>query len=141
MGNLPIRKCEARTATGKQCRGFPRKGSQFCSIHAPELNAEHIYIREAAELLNRRLGTVRKWDRNGILPEHLRPMRGPRGWRYWTPGQIEMIKEWMRETEFHAGRGLPHWNPTEKELDKAINAMRRVHNYKKPRLEEIEFKP
>jgi|SRR5690348_5749435 len=87
--------------------------------------AERIYIREAAELLNRRMGTLRKWEQLGVLPRHLRPHRGHRNWRYWTPEQIDGIRKWMRKEERVVGRGLPHYNPTEKELDEAIAAMRK----------------
>lgn len=87
-------------------------------------NAERIYIREAAELLNRRMATMRKWEQLGVLPAHLRPHRGHRGWRYWTPSQIQGIREWLRETDRRPGKGLPHYNPTEEELDKAILSMR-----------------
>lgn len=85
---------------------------------------QRIYIREAAELLNRRMATLRKWEQLGVLPEDLVPHRGTRGWRYWTPEQINGIRQWIRETDRRPGKGLPHYNPTEKELDKAIEAMR-----------------
>jgi hypothetical protein len=97
---------------------------------ASKEQAERIYIREAAELLNRRMGTLRKWEQDGVLPRHLMPHRGHRNWRYWTPKQIEGIKEWMRKPQRVPGRGLPHYNPTERELDKAIAAMR--HPRKRP---------
>lgn len=83
-----------------------------------------VYIREAADLLNRRMATLRKWEQLGVLPEDLLPHRGTRGWRYWTPEQISGIREWIRETDRRPGKGLPHYNPTEKQLDKAIEAMR-----------------
>jgi hypothetical protein len=86
--------------------------------------AERIYIREAAELLNRRMGTLRKWEQLGVLPQHLVAHRGERGWRYWTPDQLEGIREWLRDSDRRPGKGLPHWNPTEQQLDKAIKAMR-----------------
>lgn len=86
---------------------------------------ERVYIREAADLLNRRMATMRKWEQLGILPKHLLPHRGQRGWRYWTPDQIEGIREWLRETDRRPGKGLPHYNPTEAQLDDAIAAMRR----------------
>lgn len=91
----------------------------------PLEGAERVYIREAAEALNRRMSTLRKWEQLDVLPDHLRPQRGHRGWRYWTPDQIEGIRKWIRETERKPGKGLPHYNPTEKELDQAIAAMRK----------------
>ena len=86
---------------------------------------QRIYIREAAVELNRRMGTLRKWEQIGILPEELVPQRGDRGWRYWTRPQLNALKDWIRETDRRPGKGLPHYNPTEAELDRAINAMRK----------------
>ena len=86
---------------------------------------ERIYIREAAAALNRQMATLRKWEQLDVLPEHLRPARGDRGWRYWTPDQIEGIKQWIRDTDRRPGKGLPHYDPTEAELDRAIAAMRK----------------
>jgi DNA-binding transcriptional MerR regulator len=86
---------------------------------------ERIYIREAAQLLNRRMATLRKWEQINALPPHLQPHRGNRGWRYWTPEQIEGIREWLRDTDRRPGKGLPHYNPTELQLERAISAMRR----------------
>ena len=95
--------------------------------------AERIYIREAAQLLNRRMATMRKWEQLGALPDHLLPHRGIRDWRYWTPDQIEGIRKWIRDTDRRPGKGLPHYSPTEAQLDKAIEAMR------KPRAKNKEF--
>lgn len=89
-----------------------------------EQGADRIYIREAADLLNRRMATLRKWEQLSVLPSHLIPHRGSRGWRYWTPTQIEGIRKWIRETDRRPGKGLPHYNPTDKELDQAIASMR-----------------
>lgn len=90
-----------------------------------EKSAERIYIREAAQLLNRRMATLRKWEQLSVLPDHLIPHRGSRGWRYWTPDQVEGIRKWIRETDRRPGKGLPHYNPTDKKLDEAILAMRK----------------
>jgi hypothetical protein len=90
-----------------------------------EQQVERIYIREAAELLGRRMATLRKWEQLGILPAHLLPHRGARQWRYWTPTQIDGIKQWLKETDRRPGKGLPYYDPTEKELEKAIEHMRK----------------
>lgn len=74
--------------------------------------------------MNRRMATLRKWEQLGVLPDHLVPHRGDRGWRYWTPEQLEGIRSWIRETDRRPGKGLPHYNPTEAELEKAIESMR-----------------
>lgn len=100
------------------------------------LDPDHVYIREAAELLGRRIGTLRKWEQQEILPPELMPNRGYRGWRFWTHDQIEEIKDWLRDTNRYSGTALPHYNPTEKKLDEAIEKMRRPHSSRR-RLEEI----
>lgn len=96
-----------------------------------EQHVEHIYIREAADLLNRKMATLRKWQQLGVLPEHLLPHRGHRGWRYWTPDQIEGIRKWIRETDRRPGKGLPYYNPTEAKLNEAIEAMRKPRKFMK----------
>jgi hypothetical protein len=87
--------------------------------------SERIYIREAAQLLDRRMATLRKWDELDVLPEDLRPLRGERGWRYWTPEQIEGIKAWMRETDRRPGKGLPYYDPDQDQVERAIENMRK----------------
>ena len=85
---------------------------------------ERVYIREAAAILNRRMGTLRKWENTGALPKQLLPKRGKRGWRYWTPAQIAGIKKWIRVTQRYSGTALPNYNPTEKELDAVLKKLR-----------------
>jgi phage terminase Nu1 subunit (DNA packaging protein) len=91
---------------------------------------ERVYIAEAAELLDRRIGTLRKWEANGILPLHLRPERGKRRWRYWTPTQIDGIKEWIRKTDRRPGRGIPHVD--ERNADPEM-VRKQIHAMRKPR--------
>lgn len=86
---------------------------------------DRIYINEAARILNRRVATLRKWEQIGVLPNELLPHRGQRNWRYWTPEQIEGIRQWIKQTDRRPGKGLPHYNPTEAALDAAIEAMRK----------------
>src|SRR5690606_20380970 len=60
-----------------------------------------------------------------VLPQHLWPHRGYRGWRYWTPEQIEELKDWLKRTNRVPGKGLPHYNPTEASLERALDQLRR----------------
>lgn len=94
-------------------------------LNGQEEGARRIYIREASEIFNRRMATLRKWEQHEVLPPHLMPQRGQRGWRYWTEDQIEAIKQWIIDTDRRPGKGLPHYNPTEKDLDRAIEMMRK----------------
>lgn len=87
--------------------------------------SERVYIRQAAAQLNRRMGTLRKWEQHKILPKNLMPKRGWRGWRYWTAEQIEGIREWIRETDRRPGKGLPNYNPTEAQLDQVLEKLRK----------------
>lgn len=72
------------------------------------MSNDRIYISDAAQQLDRRIGTIRKWQRVGWLPEDLLPARDERGWRYWTQKQIDGIKEWMQVEDLRPGKGLPH---------------------------------
>lgn len=94
---------------------------------------ERIYIREAADMLDRRIGTLRKWESTRVLPRHLRPQRGKRGWRWWTKEQIEAIKVWIEETDRRPGRGLPHIDQRNADPDlvqQQIRAMRKPRTKK-----------
>lgn len=66
-----------------------------------------IYISDLAEVINREIGTIRKWEREGKLPKHLLPKRGDRGWRCWTHSQVygkRGIIEWMKKHDMRPGR-------------------------------------
>lgn len=64
-----------------------------------------IYIGELAKIIQRRPNTIRKWEKQGRFPEHLRPIREG-GWRYWTNDQAELIKQWMIDEKLFPGSGL-----------------------------------
>jgi hypothetical protein len=92
----------------------------------PSSNGQRkVYIREAAEILNRRPDTLRRLDRT-VLPKKLRSKRDPkmRNWRYWTPKQIKEIADWFQKTDRRPGKGLPHWNPSEKEVEALLDRLR-----------------
>ena len=92
--------------------------------HAEE---DRIYIKDAAEILHRKMDTLRKWERSGVLPKRLRPHREETGrrWRYWTREQIEGIKDWLERTDRRPGKGLPTYDPSDQQVEQAIDAMRR----------------
>lgn len=48
--------------TGKQCRAYPMKDSQYCFLHNPE-------ISEEKKKLARIQGGKKKWLSSGMLPE------------------------------------------------------------------------
>lgn len=96
-------------------------------------SGDRIFIRDAAEIFNRKMDTLRKWDRNE-LPKHLKSHREESGrrWRYWTPDQIRGIFDWIEKTDRRPGKGLPHWNPTQEDIDKLIQKLRKPRKAKKP---------
>lgn len=68
---------------------------------------ELIYINDLAEVVNREIGTIRKWESTGKLPKHLTPRRGDRGWRCWTHAQVygpRGIIAWMKKHDMRPGR-------------------------------------
>lgn len=86
---------------------------------------ERIYIRQASELLGREMGTIRKWEAEGVLPDELVSHRGERNWRYWTPDQIEGIRKWIDKTDRRPGKGLPHYSPDEEKVEETLHKLRR----------------
>ena len=89
-----------------------------------ETAARRISISEAAELLDRREHTLRVWEYNDMLPERLRPRRDERGWRYWTPEQIEEIQRWLVDEDIRPGKGLKGYRPTPEKLAEHRRNMR-----------------
>ena len=87
--------------------------------------ANRIYIGDAAAELDRKVGTLRKWERDGRLPTDLLPERDERERRFWTREQIEGIKRWMRETDLRPGKGLPNYEkPSEEQVREHLRKLR-----------------
>lgn len=63
-------------------------------------------ITEVADELGRVSHTIRLWEYSGKLPQSLLPQRDDRGWRYWTPEQVEGIKQWIIDEDIRPGKGL-----------------------------------
>ena len=92
----------------------------------PETREEgRVYIDELAKIVDRELGTIRKWERL-LLPKRLHSKRGYRGWRYWTDKQIwgrDGILDWMDKNDMRPGNLV---TPPEKEEQ-------HLHNLRKPK--------
>ena len=92
----------------------------------PEVREEgRVYIDELAKIVDRELGTIRKWERQ-LLPKRLYSKRGYRGWRYWTDAQIfgkDGILEWMEKNDMRPGNLVT--DPSK--------AAEHVHNLRKPK--------
>ncbi len=69
-------------------------------------NETKLQIGDVALMLGRVAHTIRGWEREGRLPENLRSHRDERGWRYWTPDQVEGIKQWIIDEDIRPGKGL-----------------------------------
>jgi hypothetical protein len=65
-----------------------------------------VYMSELEELLGRKRATIRKWERDGILPDRLQPQRDEVDWRFWTWDQVIGIAEWIRDEELYPGKGF-----------------------------------
>ena len=63
-------------------------------------------IGEVAKEVGRAVHTVRVWEYQNKLPEHLRPQRNARGWRVWNREQIEGIKNWIVEADLTPGKAF-----------------------------------
>lgn len=81
-----------------------------------------IYIREASEMLDRRMGTLRKLESTGEMPTSLRPTRGERGWRYWSEDQIRDLARWFAKRT--PGSALRDYRPDEHEKAAVRKRMR-----------------
>ena len=68
---------------------------------------DRIYIGDVAAELNRVPHTVRMWEhRPGFLPKGLLPKRDERGWRYWTPEQVDGLKKWLIDADVRPGKAF-----------------------------------
>lgn len=83
-----------------------------------------IPIGQAAEQLNRKPGTIRKWEREKILPADCVPSRDERGRRFFTPEQIDKIRQWIVDTDRRPGKGLTYYSPSFEEVEKQVVKMR-----------------
>lgn len=86
--------------------------------------SDRVSIAGLAEAVNRRPSTIRTWCRFNRLPKHLRPARENDGWRFWTPAQVEGIKDWMRAEGMAPGAGLRNYEPTEEQSDELLTRLR-----------------
>ena len=93
------------------------------------------YIDELAAVVNRKPDTIRKWERAGMLPEHLLPERGAREWRYWTTKQVVGIVKWMHDNDIRPGAYLT----TAEHEAQHIEHMRRPRGIQLATLEEIRY--
>jgi hypothetical protein len=54
-----------------------------------------IYLAELGGIIDRTQHTIRQWTRDKALPLGAMPQRDERGWRYWTPEQVDLIVAWL----------------------------------------------
>jgi hypothetical protein len=81
---------------------------------------ERVYLRALAELIDRRMNTIRSWD----LPPDLQPQRDGRGWRYWLPAQVDEIRRWMVAEGKGPGHGLRNGRPSLEATQQMLAKMR-----------------
>jgi DNA-binding transcriptional MerR regulator len=83
-----------------------------------------ILIQEAARLLDRVPHTIRTWEWRGLLPRELHASRDEHGRRYWTPRQIEAIREWLEREDIRSSKGLKHYRPSAEQAARQRERMR-----------------
>jgi hypothetical protein len=96
------------------------------------------YIDELSRIVNRKPDTIRKWERSGMLPAHLKPKRGTRDWRYWSEKQVygpRGILKWMKANDIRPGAYLT----TPEQEARHISHMRRPRGMKLAMLEEVRY--
>lgn len=86
---------------------------------------ERIYIKELSGLIDRKPATIRAWERDDALPDHLRSSRDERGWRYWTDEKVTQIREWLVDTDRRPGKGLPFYQPDPERIQLHIHRQRK----------------
>jgi hypothetical protein len=84
----------------------------------------NISIGQAAEELNRKPGTIRKWERENILPADCVPVRDSRGRRFFTAEQLDKIRQWIKDTDRRPGKGLAYYSPSFDEVEEQVKKMR-----------------
>jgi hypothetical protein len=100
-----------------------------------------IYIRELAGIVDRSVHTIRLWQvsQNGkppILPLHLFPKRDSRNWRYWTPQQVDQIREWMDRELIVPGSAAGKYRPDPEQIREMLKKLREPRpSRRKPREE------
>src|SRR4051794_19077260 len=85
--------------------------------------SKQVFIRDLARIVDREVGTIRGWERDERLPKKLMPKRNDRGWRYWSPAQVEGIKAWMEKNDMRPGNALA----------KPENEKRHLENLRQPK--------
>lgn len=81
-------------------------------------------ITQAAKFLDREPGTLRKWERDKVLPDELLPKRDDQNRRYWSQEQLDRIKKWLLDTDRRPGKGLKHYKPTPEKLAEHLKNQR-----------------
>jgi hypothetical protein len=104
----------------------------------PSREPGRYYIDELSSIVNRKPDTIRKWERADMLPQHLKPKRGTRDWRYWTDKQVfgpRGILHWMKKNDIRPGAYLT----TPEGEASHIAHMRRPRGMSISMLEEIKY--
>jgi hypothetical protein len=86
------------------------------------MSDRRVYIGEVADIVNRRVDTLRKLDTRREFPAHLRPRKGERGWRYWNESQLDDLIAWFGTR--YPGSALAGYDPTPERLEQHIERMR-----------------
>ena len=61
-------------------------------------------VGEVGIRINRSAHTIRRWERSGMLPEHLLPHRNKKNYRVWYAYQVPHFIDWMRLLDLRKGK-------------------------------------
>lgn len=90
---------------------------------------KRVYLKELAEQIDRRMNTIRGWEGTdktpAALPKSLLPHRDERGWRYWTPAQVQRIEAWMKREGRAPGVGLRNVKATDEKTQEILANLRK----------------
>ena len=71
------------------------------------MGKQTLTVGEVSKRLDRVPHTIRQWERDNRLPEELLPGRNENGWRVWSVEQVELIKQWIIDSDLRPGKSLP----------------------------------
>ncbi len=84
-------------------------------------------MTELCKIVNREAGTIRKWQSEGLLPDHLVPRRDENNHRVWTHAQVygsRGIIKWMERNDMRPGKLMTDPDKEDQHL----------HNLRRPKL-------
>lgn len=70
------------------------------------------------------MATIRLWERKGILPEDLRPIRDSRNRRFWKESQIPGLVKWLHSYGRTISTGAVEAPMSDEQVDRYLTGVR-----------------